>query len=248
MTTTVQVWGRCCNDEVEIIYYDEKYREQSMDVLRKSFFLNETVCIGSEVNLDPQAQLDLEQLCLDVGRSGTSLIARHVHSNSIVGVSFNVLQTPSAPGDLNYFESFRDDHCISQSSKSLMQYMITMDSKVDLFKKFNIDCLFEIMFLATLPEFEGKGIGSALVSRSIELAKLLKIGQSIENLPDDSKHKRPQMVSALFTSKISQKVGSKNHFKQINEVPHSEFVFRGKTYSDRIGPEHPTSILVVKEI
>ncbi|XP_065091388.1 uncharacterized protein LOC135712338 [Ochlerotatus camptorhynchus] len=248
MTTTVQVWGRCCNGEVEIIYYDEKYREQSMDVLRKSFFLNETVCIGSEVNLDPQAQLDLEQLCLDVGRSGTSLIARHVPSNRIVGVSFNVLQTPSAPGDLNYFESFRDDHCISESSKSLMQYMITMDSKVNLFEKFNIDCLFEIMFLATLPEFEGKGIGSALVSCSIELAKLLKNGQAIENLPDDSKHKRPKMVSALFTSRISQKVGSKNHFKQINEVPHSEFVFHGKTYTDRIGPEHPTSILVVKEI
>lgn len=159
-----------------------------------------------------------------------------------------IFQTPSVPGDLNYFESFRDEHCISESSKSLMQYMITMDSKINLFEKFNIDCLFEIMFLATLPEFEGKGIGSTLVSCSVELAKLLKNGQAIENLPDDSKHKRPKMVSALFTSKISQRVGSKNHFKQINEVPHSEFVFRGKTYTDRIGLEHPTSILVVKEI
>ncbi|XP_062565868.1 uncharacterized protein LOC134228101 [Armigeres subalbatus] len=248
MTTTPLVWAPCCNDEVEIIFYDEEYREQSMDVLRKSFFLNECVCIGSEVNLDLQAQVDLEQLCLDVGRSGTSLIARHVPSNKIVGVSFNVLQTPSAPGDLNYFETFRDQHCISESSKNLMQYMITMDGKVNLFEKFNIDCLFEIMFLATLPEFEGKGIGSALVSCSIELAKLLKDGQATENLPDDSKHKRPKLVSALFTSKISQRVGMKNHFEAINEVPHAEFVFRGKTYTDRIGPEHPTSILVVREI
>lgn len=86
------IWGKCCNDEVEIIYYDEQYREQSMDVLRKSFFSHEKVCIGSEVDCDPQAQKDLEKFCLDVARSGISLIAKHVPSDKIVGVSFNVLQ------------------------------------------------------------------------------------------------------------------------------------------------------------
>lgn len=246
--TTTRGWGKCCNDEVEIIYYDERYREASMEVLRKSFFLHEAVCIGSEVNLNPQAQKDLEQLCLDVGRSGVSLLARHVTTDRIVGVSFNVLQTPSAPSDLNYFESFRDDHCVSPSSKSLMQYMITMDAKVDLFQQFSIDCLLEIMFLATLPEMEGKGVATQLVASSIELAKLLKQGQATENLPHESAHKRPQLVSSLFTSRISQKVGKKNNFKEINEVPHAEFVFRGKTYSDRIGPDHPTSILMIREI
>ncbi|XP_055644863.1 uncharacterized protein LOC129780529 [Toxorhynchites rutilus septentrionalis] len=237
------IWGKCCNDEVEIIYYDEQYRERSLNVLRKSFFVHEAVCIGSEVNIDPQAQKDLEQLCLDVARSGTSLIARHVPSNEIVGVSFNVLQTPSAPDDANYFESFRDNHCISECSKNLMQYMITMDSKVDLFKKFNINCLLEIMFLATVPDFEGKGVGTKLVECSVELARSLKNGEA-----NESKHKRPELVSSLFTSRISQKVGTKNGFKQVNEVPHGEFVFRGKSYSERIGPDHPTSVLVIKEI
>ncbi|XP_053695275.1 uncharacterized protein LOC128742824 [Sabethes cyaneus] len=194
------------------------------------------------------AQKDLEQLCLDVGRSGVSLLARYKSSGEIVGVSFNVLQTPSSPGDLNYFETFRDHNCVSESSKSLMQYMITMDSKINLFQKFGIDCLLEIMFLATLPEFEGKGIGTKLVESSVELATQLKDGQRMENLPEDAKHKRPKLVSALFTGKGSQKVGIKNKFIEINEVPHSEFVFRGKTYSDRIGPDHPNSILVVKHI
>ncbi|XP_055608261.1 uncharacterized protein LOC129755669 [Uranotaenia lowii] len=243
------VWGTCMNGEVEIILYDdEKYREQSMGVLRKSFFLNEMVCIGAEVNLDLQAQKDLEQLCLDVGRSGVSLIARHVSSGEIVGVSFNVLQTPSAPGDLNYFETFRDEHCISESSKCLMNYMITMDSKVNLFEKFNIDCLLEIMFLATLPEYEGKGIASKLVNCSVDFAKLLKAGQATEYLPEDERHKRPMLVSALFTSRISQRVGAKTGFTQINEVPYDEFVFRGKSFTERIGPAHPTSILVAKDI
>ncbi|XP_055610980.1 uncharacterized protein LOC129757717 [Uranotaenia lowii] len=243
------VWGTCMNGEVEIILYDdEKYREQSMDVLRKSFFLNEMVCIGAEINLNLQAQKDLEQLCLDVGRRGVSLIARHVSSGEIVGVSFNVLQTRSAPGDLNYFETFRDDHCISENSKCTMNYMITMDSKVNLFEKFNIDCLLEIMFISTLPEYEGKGIASKLVNCAVELAKLLKAGQATEYLPEDERHKQPMLVSALFTSRISQRVGAKCGFNLINEVPFDEFVFRGKSFTERIGPEHPTSFLVAKDI
>ena len=77
---------------IEILRYDARYRDQSMEVLRKSFFQQEIVCIGSEVNLTPQAQKDLEQLCLDVADGGVSLIARDTDTDTIVGVSFNVLQ------------------------------------------------------------------------------------------------------------------------------------------------------------
>ncbi|XP_058454510.1 uncharacterized protein LOC131432320 [Malaya genurostris] len=244
---TQNVLGTCCDNEIEIIFYEGNYCNQAMDVLRKSFFLNETVCIGAEVNLDSQAQQELEKLCLDVASSGVSLLARCKSNDEIVGVSFNVLQTPSGPGEVNYFETFRDQ-CKSESAKSLMQYMITMDAKVDLFQMFNVDCLLEIMFLATLPAFEGRGIASKLVSCSIDLAKKLKQGQDNEILSDISNHRRPQLVSALFTSRVSQKVGVKNKFSAINEVPHAEFVFRGKTYSDRIGPDHPTSTLMAREI
>uniref|UniRef100_A0A8D8F672 (northern house mosquito) hypothetical protein n=1 Tax=Culex pipiens TaxID=7175 RepID=A0A8D8F672_CULPI len=236
------VWGKCCNDEIEIQSYDEQYQEATLDVLRKSFFLNEKVCIGAEVNLDRQAQADLEKLCVVVCRgSGVSLVARQVATGEIVGVSFNVLQTPSEPNSPSFFESFRDNHCFSESSRSTMQYNITMDAKVDLFQRFGIDCLFEIMFLATQVGFEGKGIASALVACSVKLAKKLK---SLNDLTS----RRPKLVSSLFTSRYSQSVGRKNNFKELLEVPHAEFVFRGKTYADRIGPDHPSSIIMVREI
>uniref|UniRef100_A0A8W7PNJ7 N-acetyltransferase domain-containing protein n=1 Tax=Anopheles coluzzii TaxID=1518534 RepID=A0A8W7PNJ7_ANOCL len=162
---------------IEILRYDARYRDQSMEVLRKSFFQQEIVCIGSEVNLTPQAQKDLEQLCLDVADGGVSLIARDTDTDTIVGVSFNVLQTPSSPEDGNYFEQFRDTKCTTDSSRALMQYMITMDAKVNLFERFRVDCLLEIMFLATLPSYAGHGIATRLVEESVQLAKQLKCGQ-----------------------------------------------------------------------
>uniref|UniRef100_A0A182RPX6 N-acetyltransferase domain-containing protein n=1 Tax=Anopheles funestus TaxID=62324 RepID=A0A182RPX6_ANOFN len=236
--------------DIEILRYDDRYQEQSMEVLRKSFFLNEMVCIGAEVNLTPQAQKDLEQLCLDVANGGVSMIARHTPTDTIVGVSFNVLQTPSGPEDSNYFEQFRDTKCTTDSSRSLMQYMITMDAKVNLFERFNVRCLLEIMFLATLPSYEGHGVGTRLVEESVRLAEELKSGKAVPTASSECSgaSDKPQLVSALFTSRISQRVGEKVGFTVINQVPHSEFVYKGRTYSDRIGSEHPFSTLVVKHI
>uniref|UniRef100_A0A182M3V3 N-acetyltransferase domain-containing protein n=1 Tax=Anopheles culicifacies TaxID=139723 RepID=A0A182M3V3_9DIPT len=236
------------SSEIEILRYSDRYREQSMEVLRKSFFQNEMVCIGAEVNLTPQAQKDLEQLCLDVANGGVSLIARHKPTDTIVGVSFNVLQTPSGPEDANYFEQFRDTKCKTDSSRALMQYMITMDAKVNLFERFNVKCLLEIMFLATLPNYEGQGAGTLLVAESVRLAEKLKSGQAVPTSSSSEAFDKPQLVSALFTSRKSQRVGEKVGFTVINQVPHSEFVYKGKTFTDRIGPEHPFSTLVVKHI
>uniref|UniRef100_A0A182K214 N-acetyltransferase domain-containing protein n=1 Tax=Anopheles christyi TaxID=43041 RepID=A0A182K214_9DIPT len=234
---------------IEVLRYDERYREPSMEVLRKSFFQQEIVCIGSEVNLTPQAQKDLEQLCLDVADGGVSLIARDTTTDTIVGVSFNVLQTPSGPEDANYFEQFRDTKCTTESSRALMQYMITMDAKVNLFERFNVRCLLEVMFLATLPEYAGHGIATRLVRESVQLAEQLKSGKVAPTGADGSgTFAKPQLVSALFTSRISQRVGEKVGFVVINQVPHSEFVYKGKTFSDRAGPEHPFSTLVVKHL
>ncbi|XP_053659745.1 uncharacterized protein LOC128708789 [Anopheles marshallii] len=236
--------------EIEILRYDGRYRDQSLEVLRKSFFLNEMVCIGAEVNFTPRAQNDLEQLCLDVADGGVSMIAKHTPTGTIVGVSFNVLQTPSGPEDSNYFEQFRDTKCTTDSSRALMQYMITMDAKVNLFERFNVRCLLEIMFLATLPNYEGHGVGTRLVAESVRLAEELKSGKAVPAASGESSvaHDKPQLVSALFTSRISQRVGEKVGFTVINQVPHSEFVYKGRTYSDRIGPDHPFSTLVVKHI
>uniref|UniRef100_A0A182NSA4 N-acetyltransferase domain-containing protein n=1 Tax=Anopheles dirus TaxID=7168 RepID=A0A182NSA4_9DIPT len=235
--------------EIEIVRYDDHYREQSMEVLRKSFFLHEMVCIGAEVNLSPQAQRDLEQLCLDVANGGVSMVARHIPTDTIVGVSFNVLQTPSAPEDSNYFELFRDTKCTTDSSRALMQYMITMDAKVNLFERFNVSCLLEIMFLATLPNYGGHGIATRLVQESVRLAEDIKTDKAVPTAQDGATStSKPQLVSALFTSRISQRVGEKAGFTVINQVPHAEFIYRDRTFTDRIGPDHPFSTLVVRHI
>jgi len=78
---------------IEFISYESQYREQVLDVIRRGFFLHETVSIGSEINTNVDAQKDLEGLCDDVlQRGAVSIIARDVEANTIVGVALNVIQ------------------------------------------------------------------------------------------------------------------------------------------------------------
>lgn len=136
--------------------------------------------------------------------------------------------------------------------------MINVDSRVNLFKHYNTDCFFEIMFLATLPEKQQRRIGKTLVSTSIEVAEELKRGRELVKIPvrindndNDSIQNLssvPSIVSAIMTSNYSQKIARNCGFKCLASVSYQEFHFDGKTFSERIGDEHPNCALVVKTL
>lgn len=88
------LWGTLKTPQkIEFISYLPKYREQVLDVIRKAFFMCETVSIASEIDKSVEAQKDLERLCDDVlKKSGVSIIARDVEKDLIVGAALNVLQ------------------------------------------------------------------------------------------------------------------------------------------------------------
>lgn len=105
------------------------------------------------------------------------------------------------------------------------------------------------MFLATLREHRKQNLATILCKVSIELAIKLKEGpvssMTVEDLgpkyaiikPRKIVAKTPKICQAIWTSVGSQKVGKALNFTVHLTVPFSEFVFNGKTYSERIGNE-----------
>lgn len=88
-----KIFAKSLNKNIEFIPYTFEYYDQTIEVIRKSFFQYETVCVGSEINLNSVAQKDLEGLCYDaLKKSDVSIIARDIESDKIVGVSINVIQ------------------------------------------------------------------------------------------------------------------------------------------------------------
>jgi hypothetical protein len=154
-------------------------------------------------------------------------------------------QQPPNGDERSFFDEFRDT-CSSENSKFLMQFMIDVDSNVDMFALHNIDCLLEVMFLAVLPEFGRRGLGLKLVNNSIRLAECKQQGEVFEELAPTLRNARPQAVSAIFSSNYSQKVGHAAGFTTLYEIFYTDIEFKGKTFAERIGGEHKSSILVIK--
>ena len=130
-----------------------------------------------------------------------------------------------------------------------------MEGKLDVFAHYGVNCFLEHMFLATRTEFYGRGIGRRLVQTTEEVANALARGEDvIAPLQEDTNPwksrtlPRTQAVMAIFTSTISQKIGSSLGWDQLAVVNHDELFFEGKPYSFRIGPDHPTSMIMGKKM
>ena len=88
-----QIFSKDLNKNIVLIPYSTQYYDQTIDVIRKSFFKYETVSVGSEIDQNIDAQKDLEGLCDDaLKKSNVSIIAKDVELDKIVGVAINVIQ------------------------------------------------------------------------------------------------------------------------------------------------------------
>lgn len=85
-------WGSTEDGRIEFESLTNETLEGALDVIRKSFFLYESVCIGVNLTSEPGASEELEELCLNAAKDGVSVVAIDVHSNEVVGVCFNKIQ------------------------------------------------------------------------------------------------------------------------------------------------------------
>ncbi|XP_017782939.1 PREDICTED: uncharacterized protein LOC108567150 [Nicrophorus vespilloides] len=240
-----RIWAVSEDGEYDYVSLSPKTLEGGLEVMRKSFFLHESVAVAVELHKYPEAIKELEELTLRAARDGVSLVTVERKTGKVVAAAFNKLQVPAMPGEDNYFEKYAAN-CKQPSAKSLVNFMIESDAECDLFKHCNVDCLLEIMFLATLPEYRGKGLAKRLCEISIVIAKQLASGVNVkqslsgEKLPIEPV---PQMVSAIYTSYITQKIGKALNFTKAVEIDFNRWSFDGKTFAERIGPKTPTTTL-----
>lgn len=149
------------------------------------------------------------------------------------------------PNAESYYDKFASS-CKYQSSKALVQFMIDADAACDLFKHYNVDCVMELQFMATLPEYRGKGIAKKLFEVSIALAKELQKGNNVKLAIDNRELKLepvPKVVSGIFTSFVTQNLAEKFDFVKTAEISYEHFMYKGQTFASRIGPQTKSTTL-----
>ncbi|XP_076384281.1 uncharacterized protein LOC143262258 [Megalopta genalis] len=201
-------WGSIEGGEIEFESLTEDTLEGALQVIRKSFFPNESICKAVNLISAPCSVRALEELCVEIAKDGVSIVAVDVKTGEVVGVVLNkikILRDHPMPRDpvtnprrpcgrppfrrhrpvlwrpcqKSWLERFKDN-CVHHRARGYVDFLIAIHSKINLFKYYNIDCIMELMFLATLPEMQQRKIGEGLVSVSVEVANALNNGQQVK--------------------------------------------------------------------
>jgi hypothetical protein len=90
------------------------------------------------------------------------------------------------------------------------------DSKKDAFEHYDVSQSLELMFLGVSRNHRGLGIGRLLAQGTCKVAE----------------SKRIPIVTAIFTSIGSQTIGKRLEWDQLIIIPMSDFVYKGRPYSD----------------
>ncbi|KAG5893062.1 hypothetical protein JTB14_014842 [Gonioctena quinquepunctata] len=120
----------------------------------------------------------------------------------------------------------------------MLQFMDELEAHFDFFGHCKVDCVMEIVFLATLPECMKRGIARNLCEASLELSKELGKGNNIKT-PLDRRDlllgPKPQVVTAIFTSPFSQRIGRALKWEIASTMSYDDFCHQGKTFSSILG-------------
>ncbi|CAH2091294.1 unnamed protein product [Euphydryas editha] len=237
---------------------DGKYRIESLTsktfagalrVITEGLWQNEAVSIATEVDKNPKAAEELLELCADAALDGVSLVAVVVKTGEVVAALFSKIKVKT-PSEKPFFEIFMKERCTQASSLALVNFMADFYGRCNLFELYNVDCSFDLMFLATLQEYRKQNLGTLLAKYSIEVARKVRDGSVVpmnvaELGPKYSHLKKakgvetyPKICQTLCTARATQKLIENFKFKVHLTVPFSEYVFDGKRYTERIGDEN----------
>lgn len=158
-----------------------------------------------------------------------------------------------APKGESYYEKLRKN-CKHESVKDFYDFTIDLETKSDIFKLYNANCLIEIMYIATMQGHRNRNIGWLLALSALRMARQLYSGENVRTPidPDDGEITNadsvPTIITALVTSVYSQKLGVKLGYDSVLEVNYDDYVIHGKTISEKIGDEHKTCRVIVKRL
>jgi len=218
----------------------------AMDVMRGSFFLHEKVCIGVELSRHSEACKELEELNARIAAEGTSLVALEKKTGKVVGVAFNKLQVKSEGQD-SYFEQYLTE-CKTPSAKTFLQFMIDADNAANLFDLCKGSCVLELVSLAVLPDFRGKGVGGKLFETFVALGKVLSGDGCVKGFDYQRLLSQPLPVamSATCTTVVTQHLAEKLGFSSAFEKSYETSMFEGKSLGSRIGADTLSAVVEYK--
>ncbi|KAJ8683844.1 hypothetical protein QAD02_019636 [Eretmocerus hayati] len=212
-----------CGDGLKLVRLPEAGfpDEHVLNHLRKNFYADEPLNRAVGLCNRGEAHAELDRHCASTLAHNCSCIIVDQKQSKIAGAALNGIVRK---GDREECER-RLAELKDSKFRSIFGLLYSIDEKVDLFERYNVDELFECRILSVQETYRGRGLANVLVENSIRIAQQAGF----------------KVMKADATGIFSQKVFRKYGFDVVTEIPYSEV-----DENLRPGPPHEALKLMVK--
>ncbi|KAH0552181.1 uncharacterized protein LOC123271047 [Cotesia glomerata] len=252
-TFNKQALGFSNDGKIEIQPLTYRTLKGALSIIKEVFFADENLSKGCSVSYDPGAAEELEPLCAGVAADGLSVVAIDVNTREVVGVILNKVLTPLPKNQKSNLEVF-GKNSKHKASKCFANVNINIESRVDLFDLYKVNCILEMTFLTVKKTHQRKGIAELLMSLTLKLVNELRRGIAKKTSVDfnrtsvNNANAIPSLVSGTFTSTYSQKISDKLGFDNIMEVSYDDVIFNGQKLSTKLDNIQKSARIAAKRV
>ncbi|XP_030374643.1 uncharacterized protein LOC115624186 isoform X2 [Scaptodrosophila lebanonensis] len=196
-------------EEFEIMCITPDLYEESEELFMYVFPNFGNMCLCTNLKEAPEAMEELRKLMLAVLNDGISFAARHRATDQLVGICCNkIINVKKNISLQTVVESFK-----SQPMLTIIENVLRLEDGFDIFKEWQVDCAFEVEFLAIHPDWCNRGLGYSICCYVMQFAQAMARGeltpQQMAPLSVEIREERPELVMGILTSLYAEKLGSK---------------------------------------
>ncbi|KAI9579676.1 uncharacterized protein LOC119639240 [Glossina fuscipes] len=232
-----------CNGEFEIVKITEDLYDAAVELFQNYFSQNENLGIALNLTGCQDTRALQENFVRLLLKDNISFAARHIPSQQLAAMCVNKIENSS------HTTETEPNSGIPKMEK-IGEIIHHMTTSYDVYKEWQVNCIIELIFLSTRTEFSRRGLALHLTEFILDYGRKLKAEDSKEalELPAHVKGQRPEVITSVFTSRFSQRIGEKLGFVTLFREEYTKFSFEGETLAKKIDPQHKYIIFVAKRL
>ncbi|KAL5275964.1 hypothetical protein ACFFRR_001658 [Megaselia abdita] len=222
-------------DQFEVVWISNEYQHEAAEIIISDFAVNENLCHATELSKSSESLNEFRHWVNVLLEDSVTLGIRDTETNKLVSVCLNKILYKEENKRLEkIFETYR-----SKTMEKIAEVLSEAECTVDIYEKWDIEAVLEVIMMSTLNNYLGKGFAQELFKQSMKVAQKLASGNENDlNIPRQKKV--PQAVVSLLTSLYTQKIFHKMNFEIIHEIPIDQLEYNGKKFSEVLDPMHKT--------
>ncbi|KAH8369184.1 hypothetical protein KR009_003625, partial [Drosophila setifemur] len=196
--------------------------DETEELLTNISLNEEFGCLTNNLKDSPLASLEFRKLVRHILTCGISFAIKHLASGRIVAAVANMIFNANGWGSYdNVVAEFKSPNMLNY-----VKFWEASETSFNIYTHWQLDSMISLEYVATLPDFRGRGLAYFMCQQSIDFGRLMGRGELppdlLSQLPVEMQIEIPQGATSMSTTPAAQKCGIKIGMKAVHRWNVSE--------------------------